>query len=97
MNKSSLSLLLSLAALSSIAATEPSEKLRPTANEQMAFVLAAQGVQIYTCKPSPKDPNAYAWSFVAPEATLLERGASVGRHYAGPTWESSSDRSSADG
>src|SRR4249920_4190519 len=65
--------------------------------EKAAFVLNAQGVQIYACKPSPKDPSAYAWTFVAPEATLLEGGEMVGRHYAGPTWESSSDRSSVKG
>jgi len=98
MIKSPLHLMLLLVAFPSVAAvSEPSgitEKLRPSANEQAAFVLNAQGVQIYACKPSPKDPNAYAWSFVAPEATLLEGGATVGRHYAGPTWESSSDRSS---
>jgi len=71
-----------------------SEKLRPSPDEQLAFVLNAQGVQIYGCKPSPKDAYAYAWAFVAPEATLLEGGAVVGRHYAGPTWEWSSDQSS---
>ena len=82
------------------AAADPagvSDKLRPPADEQLAFVLNAQGVQIYACKPSPKDPYAYAWAFVAPDATLLENGASMGRHYAGPTWESSNDRSSVKG
>ena len=85
--------LVSLAA----AAAEPagvSDKLGPSADEKLAFVLNAEGVQIYACKPDAKDPKAYAWAFVAPEATLKEKGASVGRHYAGPTWESSSDRSS---
>jgi hypothetical protein len=99
-NRSALPLLLSLIALPCIAASEPagiSEKLRAPVDEQAAFVLKAEGVQIYACKPSAKDPNAYAWSFVAPEATLLEGGVSVGRHYAGPTWESSSDRSSVKG
>ena len=100
MNRSALPLLLSLVALPCIAAAQPagiSDKLRPSADEQAAFVLKAEGVQIYACKPSAKDPNAYAWSFVAPEATLLEGGVSIGRHYAGPTWESSSDRSSVKG
>lgn len=98
MTRPTLSILLSFAALPALAAvTEPSglsDKLRPSANEQAAFVLNAQGVQIYACKPSVKDPNVYAWTFVAPEATLMEGGATVGRHFAGPTWESSSDRSS---
>jgi hypothetical protein len=101
MNKPSLQLCLFLTAFPALAAIEGpagvSEKLRPAANEQAAFVLNAQGVQIYTCKQDPKDPYAYAWSFVAPEATLSEAGVTVGRHYAGPTWESSSDRSSVKG
>lgn len=94
-------LMLSLAALPTLAAmNEPaglSDKLRPPADEKVAFVLKAEGVQIYACKPSPKDPYAYAWSFVAPEATLSEGGTVIGRHYGGPTWESSSDRSSVKG
>jgi hypothetical protein len=101
MNRSTLSVLLSLAALPGIAAVaEPaglSPNLRPAADELPAFVLNAQGVQIYACKPRANDPNVYAWSFVAPEATLLEGGAGVGRHFAGPTWESSSDRSGVKG
>ena len=96
-----LSLMLSFAALPALAAMdEPaglSDKLRPAADEQVAFVLQADGVQIYSCKPSPRDPYAYAWSFVAPEATLSEGGVVIGRHYRGPTWESSSDRSSVKG
>jgi len=100
-SRSMLSLVLSLAAVPSLAAmNEPAgipDKLRPSAGEQVAFVLKAEGVQIYSCKPSPKDPYAYAWSFVAPEATLSEGGAVIGRHYGGPTWESSSDRSSVKG
>jgi len=89
---------ISFASLAAVAA-EPagvSDKLRPSADEAQAFVLNAQGVQIYSCKPG-KDPYTWAWSFVAPEATLLEQGVTVGRHYAGPTWESASDRSSAKG
>jgi len=73
------------------------EALRPSAGEELAFVLAAEGVQVYTCKPSPKDPYAFAWSFIAPEATLVEAGSIVGRHFAGPTWASGSDLSSVKG
>jgi hypothetical protein len=90
---------ITLVSLGAVAA-EPagvSDKLGPAADEKLAFVLNAQGMQIYACKPTAKDPNAYAWAFVAPEATLLEKGVTVGRHYAGPTWESSSDRSSVKG
>jgi len=92
------SLATALPALAAAALAEPpgiSPELRP-AGEQPAFVLKAAGVQIYTCKASP---NGYEhkWTFVAPEATLTEGGAIVGRHGAGPTWESTSDRSSVKG
>ena len=101
MNRFTMPILVSFIALPSVAAiTEPTgiaANLRPAADEQAAFVLNAKGVQIYACRPRANDPNAYAWGFVAPEATLLEGGASVGRHFAGPTWESSSDRSSVKG
>jgi len=73
------------------------EALSPAAGEELAFVLAANGVQVYACKPSAKDPYSYAWSFVAPEATLAENGAIVGHHFAGPTWASGSDLSSVKG
>jgi hypothetical protein len=66
-------------------------------DEAPAFVLAAQGVQIYQCKPRASDANAFAWTLTAPEAALSEGGVTVGRHYAGPTWESTSDRSSVKG
>ena len=69
----------------------------PAAGEELAFVLSARGVQIYTCKVSASDPYSHAWSLVAPEATLVEGGAVVGRHYAGPTWASDSDTSSVKG
>jgi hypothetical protein len=74
-----------------------SAALRAPDGEQADFVLQAQGVQIYACKPKTGDPYAYQWAFVAPEATLVEGGATIGRHGAGPTWESTSDRSSVKG
>ena len=53
---------------------------------QVAFHVYAQGVQIYTC-------NGTGWVFKEPDATLFadEGGnGAVGKHYAGPTWESNS-------
>ena len=98
MNRFMLPVLLSLISVPCLAAvTEPagiSPKLRPPADEQPAFILGAKGVQVYSCKSRASD---YAWSFVAPEAALLEGAATAGRHFAGPTWESSSDRSSVKG
>ena len=47
--------------------------------------LHAEGAQLYECKPGPD--NALIWQFREPVATLLQDGKTVGRHYAGPTWE----------
>ena len=74
-----------------------SAALRAPAGEEAAFVLQAQGVQIYACRPKADDSAAYQWAFVAPEAALTESGASIGTHGAGPTWESTSDRSGVKG
>lgn len=43
------------------------------------------GAQIYECKI--KD-GKLAWVFREPIATLIGSGKTVGRHYAGPSWES---------
>ena len=60
-------------------------------------MLKAAGVQIYTCKTKPDDSYSYAWSFVAPSAALMEGDKTVGKHGAGPVWESTSDGSSVKG
>ena len=84
-----------MAAVSEPAGISPT--LRVPADEQPALVLNAQGVQIYACKPAANDPKSYKWTFVAPEATLVENGGVVGRHGAGPTWELTGDRTSVKG
>jgi hypothetical protein len=67
------------------------ENLRPAANESLKRVISAKGVQIYECRDQK-------WVFVAPEADLFDaRGNLVGRHYAGPTWESTGDGSKVAG
>jgi hypothetical protein len=47
--------------------------------------LHAEGAQIYQCKPDPD--GRLAWQLREPIATLLLEGNTVGRHYAGPSWE----------
>lgn len=67
--------------------------LEVPAGNKVRFHAFAQGVQIYECRLTA---SGYAWVFVAPEATLYEAEDKkekeelepVGRHYAGPTWES---------
>ena len=47
----------------------------------------AVGVQIYECKTDGH--GGLAWSFREPIATLLTEGQTIGRHFAGPSWEMS--------
>ena len=65
------------------------DKLKPDANESLAMIAHAKGVQIYECRAGKDQTGNYDWAFVAPEADLFDgRGRKVGRHYAGPHWES---------
>ena len=47
--------------------------------------LHAEGAQIYECKSD--EGKKLTWQFREPIATLFLNGVTVGRHYAGPTWE----------
>jgi len=65
------------------------EKLKPGASESLAMIVPAKGVQIYECRARKDQAGGYEWAFVAPEADLFDaRGNRIGRHYAGPHWES---------
>ena len=65
------------------------DKLKPGANESVAMIVPARGVQIYECRAKKDQVGGYEWAFVAPEADLFDaRGNRIGRHYAGPHWES---------
>jgi hypothetical protein len=59
------------------------------AGESLAMVVPAKGVQVYECRAKKNDAGAYEWAFVAPDAELFDmRGNLIGRHGAGPTWQS---------
>ncbi|WP_457389114.1 DUF3455 domain-containing protein [Roseateles sp. P5_E1] len=61
--------------------------LQPPAGQALHLEALASGVQIYECQ-AKADGSGTAWVFKAPEATLRDRaGQSLGKHYAGPTWE----------
>ena len=54
--------------------------------EQVVLLAHASGVQIYVCRESADGKPS--WVLEAPEAQLRdEKGAIIGRHYAGPTWK----------
>ncbi len=53
--------------------------------ETVVLTVHAEGAQVYDCKAG--DGGRLAWQFREPIATLIQDGKTVGRHYAGPTWE----------
>jgi hypothetical protein len=64
------------------------DKIKGAANESLVIIVAAKGIQIYECRAS-KDAGNADWVFVAPEADLFDTsGTKIGKHYAGPRWES---------
>lgn len=84
-----------VALLSGLASSPPvtppdaPEVLRPPSDQVLVLEALATGVQIYECLASQDQPARFEWVFKAPEAELLDRtGGKVGKHYAGPTWES---------
>ena len=67
---------------------EVPDKLKPGANESLAMIVPAKGVQIYECRAKKDQAGAYEWAFVAPEADLFDSGGKkIGKHYGGPHWE----------
>ena len=65
------------------------ENLKVPATQTLAVSVQARGVQIYECGVSKADPARFEWIFKAPEAELFDKaGKKIGKHYAGPTWES---------
>jgi uncharacterized protein DUF3455 len=56
-----------------------------TSGEVPVATVHAEGAQLYECRA---DVGAkLSWLFREPIATLLIDGKTVGRHYAGPSWE----------
>ena len=62
------------------------DKIKAPAGEEIVLQVHASGSQIYVC--SAATDGRFAWTLKAPEAELHDqKGAIVGRHYAGPTWK----------
>jgi hypothetical protein len=53
--------------------------------EAVVLTVHAEGAQVYDCKAG--DGGKLSWQFREPIATLIANGKTIGRHYAGPTWE----------
>jgi hypothetical protein len=68
--------------------TEASAQVPPAIaapGEATIATFHAEGAQIYECKAGAD--GKLAWAFREPIASLFLSGKTVGRHYAGPTWE----------
>lgn len=72
-----------------LASPEPvgPKALRPPEGQVLLVKLQGKGSQIYVCQ-SAAEGDTPAWKLKAPDAKLYSlSGESVGRHFAGPTWE----------
>jgi Protein of unknown function (DUF3455) len=77
--------LLLLAAANASAAEPPLPKAIAAPGETVVLAVHGEGAQVYECKAGAD--GKLAWAFREPIATLIADGKTVGRHYAGPTWE----------
>jgi len=60
-------------------------QIKPPEGQALVAEAHAKGFQVYTCK---NDGGKYAWTLKGPDAELFDKkGKTVGRHFAGPTWE----------
>jgi|GEM_PF-1259834 len=65
------------------------EIIKVPVTQQVSLVVVGKGVQIYECRAMKDDPALFEWIFKMPEADLFDLdGKKIGKHYAGPTWES---------
>lgn len=63
--------------------------LEVPAGQTLTFKAQAKGAQVYVCKASADDASKFSWQLTGPDATLYDdAGNPIGRHFAGPTWES---------
>jgi Protein of unknown function (DUF3455) len=79
----SLSALLLIARAGGALAQMPAAVAAP--EETPVVTFHAEGAQIYECKPG--EDGKLAWAFREPIAALIDSDKTVGRHYAGPSWE----------
>ena len=64
------------------------EPVRVPAGNVLKLETIGAGEITYECREKKDTAGAYEWVFVAPVATLVDmKKASVGKYYAGPTWE----------
>jgi hypothetical protein len=63
--------------------------LEVPAGQTVTFKAQAKGAQVYACKAAADDATKFRWQLTGPDAILYDdAGNPIGRHFAGPTWES---------
>ena len=73
----------------SAAATGSTEFWSFQGTQPVVLKAFAKGAQVYVCKAKQGAAGAYEWTLKAPDAELFdEKGQKIGKHYGGPTWES---------
>ena len=82
-------LILSASLATARAAETPLPDAIAAPGETAVLTMHAEGAQVYECKAGTDGKPS--WAFREPIATLLLDGKTVGRHYASPTWEHSSN------
>jgi Protein of unknown function (DUF3455) len=86
LKKTALALLLLSGSLAGASAAEtPLPAAIAAPGETVVLSVHAEGAQVYECKAGTD--GKLAWAFREPIATLMADGKTVGRHYAGPSWE----------
>ena len=62
--------------------------LRAPSDQALVLAWRGAGVQVYECRAAQDGAAGFAWVLRGPQAELSDSsGKTVGRHYAGPTWE----------
>jgi hypothetical protein len=80
-------MLLTLGAIAvvSVAAQDIPQQIKAPDSERVVLRAHAKGDQVYVCK---EDVTQYAWALKEPDAQLFDTtGKSIGKHFAGPSWQ----------
>lgn len=85
LKNTALAALLLSASLVAAHAETPLPEAIAAPGEAIVLAVHAEGAQIYECKAVAD--GKLAWAFREPIATLMADGKTIGRHYAGPSWE----------
>jgi uncharacterized protein DUF3455 len=72
-------------AAAALAAAELPDVVAAAPGETLIATIHAEGAQVYECKADAA--GKLAWQFREPIATLVADGKTIGRHFAGPSWE----------